>query len=175
MANGSNGLRTVTAILSVCIGMSMTQMVDASPLATPQDKPVLTISGNISEKNTPDAAQFDRTMLENIGMVTIETTSPWYKGSMKFEGVPLDKLMAEVGANGQTLVAYALDDYTTQIPMSDFAKYHAILALKRNGEYMPVRDKGPLFIVYPYDSDPDLKSSVYYSRSAWQVARLVVK
>ena len=43
-----------------------------------------------------------------------------------------------------------------------------------DGAYMPVRDKGPLFIVYPYDSDPALKHQVYYSRSAWQVARMVV-
>ena len=68
-----------------------------------------------------------------------------------------------------------MNDYTTEIQMEDFTKHHAILALKRNGEYMPVRDKGPLFVVYPYDSDPELKSQTYYSRSAWQVARLVVK
>ena len=141
----------------------------------PTGKPILTISGDISEKNAGDTAQFDRAMLEKLGLVTIETTTPWYQGSMKFEGVPMDKLMADVGAKGQRVVAYALNDYTTEIPMEDFTKHHAILALKRNGEYMPVRDKGPLFVVYPYDSDPELKSQTFYSRSAWQVARLVVK
>lgn len=40
---------------------------------------------------------------------------------------------------------------------------------------MPVRDKGPLFIVYPYDSNPEIKSQTYYTRSVWQVARLEVK
>ncbi|MCC2664519.1 MAG: oxidoreductase, partial [Geminicoccaceae bacterium] len=45
--------------------------------------------------------------------------------------------------------------------------YPVILALKRDGAYMPVRDKGPLFIVYPYDSSPELKHQNYYSRSAW--------
>ena len=40
---------------------------------------------------------------------------------------------------------------------------------------MPVRDKGPLFIVYPFDSDPALKSRTFYGRSVWQVAKLVVK
>ena len=59
--------------------------------------------------------------------------------------------------------------------MDDISKYHTIFALKRDGEYMPVRDKGPLFVVYPYDSNPDLKSQTYYSRSAWQVAKLEVK
>ncbi len=171
----AGGLHKFVTILAACIGLMAIDQAIAAPLASPQDKPILTISGSISEKNSPDGAKFDRAMLEKLGMVTVETTSPWYKGSMKFEGVPLDKLLAEVGAKGQTLIAYALDDYTTQLPISDFAKYHVILALKRNGEYMPVRDKGPLFIVYPFDSDPELKSSVYYSRCAWQVARFVVK
>jgi hypothetical protein len=59
--------------------------------------------------------------------------------------------------------------------MEDFEKYNVILALKRDGEYMPVRDKGPLFVVYPYDSDPELRSQKFYSRSAWQVKSLIVK
>jgi hypothetical protein len=156
-------------------GLVAVQVASAEPLATPEGKTILTISGEITAKNTPDGAQFDRDMLEKLGMTTIETTTPWYKGSMTFEGVPLDKLMTEVGATGQRVVAYALNDYSTEIPIEDFAKHHAILALKRNGEYMPVRDKGPLFVIYPYDSDPELKSQVYYARSAWQVAKLVVK
>jgi hypothetical protein len=80
-----------------------------------------------------------------------------------------------VGATGTSVVAYALNDYSTEIPMEDFTRYGVLLALKRNGEYMPVRDKGPLFIVYPYDSMPELKHQKYYSRSAWQVARMVVE
>ena len=159
----------------VCLGIFVSPAAYADSIPAPTGKPILTISGDISEKNAGDTAQFDRAMLEKLGLVTIETTTPWYQGSMKFEGVPMDKLMADVGAKGQHVVAYALNDYTTEIPMEDFTKHHAILALKRNGEYMPVRDKGPLFVVYPYDSDPELKSQTYYSRSAWQVARLVVK
>jgi len=59
--------------------------------------------------------------------------------------------------------------------MEDFKKFNVILAMKRDGNYMPVRDKGPLFIIYPYDSDPQLQSQTYYTRSAWQVAKLIVE
>ena len=170
-------LTVMWASLSALVlsNLLMAPATHAGTLPVPTDKPILTISGEIADKNVGDTAQFDRAMLEKMGLVTIVTTTPWYQGPMTFEGVPLDKLMAEVGAKGQRVVAYALNDYTTEIPMEDFAKHHAILALKRNGEYMPVRDKGPLFVIYPYDSDPELKSQIFYSRSAWQVARLVVK
>ena len=40
---------------------------------------------------------------------------------------------------------------------------------------MSVREKGPLFVVYDYDSDPELKQQKYYGRSAWQVAQFVIK
>ncbi|WP_425488212.1 molybdopterin-dependent oxidoreductase [Microvirga mediterraneensis] len=147
----------------------------AASLPAPKERPILTISGKIDVTNKDNTAQFDRTMLESMGLVTIETTSPWYEGKVKFEGVLLDKLMKLVGAKGERVSVIALNDYATEIPIADFAKYNVILAIKRDGEYMPVRDKGPLFIVYPYDSNPELKSQTYYARSAWQVAKIEVK
>lgn len=147
----------------------------AEPLAAPTGKPILTISGKINTTNKDETAQFDVAMLESLGMETVETTTPWYSGAVKFEGVSLDKLMKRVGATGERAVVVALNDYSSEIPMEDFSKYNVILALKRNGEYMPVRDKGPLFIIYPFDSKPELKSQTFYGRSVWQVAKIVVK
>jgi len=147
----------------------------AGSLATPKERPILTISGKIGVTNKDGTAQFDRAMLEALGLVAIETATPWYEGRVRFEGVSLDKLMKQVEAKGDRVSVVALNDYATEIPIADFAKYNVILALKRNGEYMPVRDKGPLFIVYPFDSDPELRTQTYYARSAWQVARIEVK
>ena len=138
-------------------------------------KPILTVTGKIAAAHADNGIQFDREALEALGTVTVETNTPWYKGAQKFEGVPLDKLMQKVGATGEKVVAVALNDYSSEIPIEDFARYNVILALKRDGEYMPVRDKGPLFIVYPYDSNSELRSQKFYSRSVWQVASLVIK
>lgn len=144
-------------------------------LPAPQAQPILAIEGNIGVTNVEGKALFDRAMLEEIGMATIETTTPWFDGRVKFEGVPADRIMDLVGANGTEVVAVALNDFRTTIPLSDFSKYGVILALKRDGEYMPVSDKGPLFIVYPYDSDAELQTQRFYARSAWQLARLIVR
>ncbi|WP_286167919.1 molybdopterin-dependent oxidoreductase, partial [Ochrobactrum sp. MC-1LL] len=147
----------------------------AEPLAKPAGKPILVISGNISNTNVGDTAQFDRDMLEAIGLVTVETTNPWYDGRVRFEGVSMDKLMSLVGAKGTKVTAVALNDYVSSLPLEDFKRFNVILAMKRDGNYMPVRDKGPLFIIYPYDSDPQLQTQTYYTRSAWQVAKLIVE
>ncbi|MDJ1157783.1 molybdopterin-dependent oxidoreductase [Chelatococcus sp. SYSU_G07232] len=160
------------AVLLFSFGFALAQ--DA-PLARPTEKPILTISGKITVTNATGAAQFDRQMLEALGTASIKTKTPWYPEPVQFEGVPLAKLMKAVGAEGQTVVATALNDYSAEIPIQDFTAYNAILALKRDGKYMPVQDKGPLFIIYPYDSNPELNTQKFYARSVWQVKSLVVK
>lgn len=147
----------------------------AAELPKPTGKVLLTMSGNIENTNEEGKAVFDVASLEKLGMVSFQTASPWYNGRTTFTGIPLKKLMDYVGAKGSIVKVTALNDYTTVIPLSDFQKYNVILALKINGEYMRVRDKGPLFIVYPYDSEPELNNQVFYSRSAWQVSKMSIE
>lgn len=82
--------------------------------------------------------------------------------------------MDYVGASGSVVKVTALNDYTTVIPLSDF-KIQCHPCVKINGKYMRIRDKGPLFIVYPYDSMPELNNQIYYSRSAWQVSSMDIE
>ena len=147
----------------------------AQNLPQPEGKPILTVSGKITNLNSDKAAIFDRVMLEGLGTDNILTKTPWHDGVTEFSGVRLDKLIAFVGAQGRFVTAVALNDYMTKIPIEDFSDFRVILALKRDGKYMTVRDKGPLFIIYPFDDDPSLRSQVYFGRSAWQVTKLIVE
>lgn len=147
----------------------------AGTLPSPTGPVILTITGKIANTNDGHAAKFDRAMLEKLGMKNITTSSPWYDSKVTFTGVPFDAVMKDVGATGTTIKAIALNDYETEIPMSDLGTTGVILALKLNGEIMSVRDKGPIFVIYPYDSSSELQSQTYYARSAWQVSRFDVQ
>jgi hypothetical protein len=149
-----------TAVIGVCVLIGASA-AGAASLREPTEKPILTITGKISVTNKEGAAQFDRTMLEALGETSFSTNTPWYKGPVKFEGVPLNKLLEAVGATGDRIVSIALNDYSAEMPIEDARNFGVILALKRDGEYMTVRDKGPLFIVYPFDSNPDLKAQTF--------------
>jgi len=169
----------VTRRSLVAFGAGMATLAIARPAITaalgmPVGKTMLTITGKITNVNSNNAAIFDRAMLEALGLSSIETMTPWYNNMVKFEGVRMDTLMRHVGATGSSIIATALNDFSSEIPISDFDQYGVLLALKRDGNYMPVRDKGPLFIVYPYDSSPELQAQKFYSRSAWQLAQMVV-
>ena len=147
----------------------------ALALEPPQGRPLLTISGRIGVTNDGDLVSLDRASLEALGTSSLKTKTPWYDGEQHFEGVAMRTLMQAIGATGDRITAIALNDYTTEIPMSDTRDFDVLLALKREGAYMPVRDKGPLFIVYPFDSEKRLQSQTYYGRSAWQVSRLIIR
>ena len=86
-----------------------------------------------------------------------------------FEGVA-ESLM-QVPSNRLVRDRLRLNDFP---PGSRFRLQALPPNCERNGEHAGT-DKGPLFIVYPFDSDPELKQQIYYNRSAWQVARLLVE
>ena len=69
----------------------------------------------------------------------------------------------------------AINDYKIDIPMSDVQKYKVIVARLLDDKPMPVREKGPLFVVFPFDSATELRTSTYYERSIWQLKALDVQ
>ncbi|MFM7446066.1 MAG: oxidoreductase, partial [Tabrizicola sp.] len=56
--------------------------------------------------------------------------------------------------------------------VSDAVEGGPILAYLQNGEPMSVREKGPLWVVYPYDLKAEYQTEVTFSRSIWQLVRL---
>ncbi|MDB5530058.1 MAG: hypothetical protein JWR51_3161 [Devosia sp.] len=153
---------------------SLTNIVFAilAAFSTPalaQDVPAVTIT------SASGAVTYDRTQLEAMGLVSVKTKTPWNEGVVDFEGVPLAMLLEKANAKGDTTTVTALNDYSVDIPTADFAEFGAILAVKRNGAYMPVDDQGPFFVIYPFDSNPVLQGQPYYGRAVWQVKEISVQ
>jgi hypothetical protein len=147
----------------------------AGPLATPTGKVVLTISGKIGESNSPQGAQFDMAMIEKLPQHSFTTLTPWEKQPIQFTGPLLRDVLAAVKAQGTVIKAMALNDFQSSIPVEDAMKFDMVMALKMNGQPISVKTKGPLFIVYPFDAKPELRSAVYYERSPWQLKSLTLE
>lgn len=151
-----------------------TAPLSAAELAAPKGEIILTLLGAITSQNAEDAAVFDADMLAALPVVEFTTGTIWTEGPQTFVGVSMADLLAHVGATGSSIAATAINDYAVEIPVSDIAEGAPIVAYLMNGETMSVRDKGPLWVVYPYDSDDAFQSEVVYSRSIWQLDRIVV-
>jgi hypothetical protein len=148
--------------------------VEAGTLPSPTGKVILRVTGNIANRNAPDAADFDAEMLERLGIVEVVTHTPWTEGEVRFSGVSPKALLDAVGASGDLIEAIALNDYRVKIPTADFERYPTVLAMRVDGQRLRIRDKGPLWLVYPWRDHPEIDTIEYHSRSIWQVKSLNV-
>ncbi len=138
----------------------------------PEGPIVLTISGDIGVTNVENALVFDRKNLMALQATTFETSTIWTEGIRSFTGVTLHTLADLLGLQNGHFFASAINDYSVEIPVSDAVEGGPIIAYSIDGKEMSLRDKGPLWVIYPYDSNSDFRSEVVYSRSIWQLDRL---
>jgi hypothetical protein len=162
------------AAASLLALLSIPSAVQAGELAAPIGKVVLEVSGAITHTNRDGIAAYDVDMLEALESRTTVTTTPWYDGPRRFSGPLGQAVIDSIGATGTTLRVTAINDYVTDIPLADLMEYPVILATRLDGERMSVREKGPIFVIYPFDEAPELNNETYYGRSAWQVKSIEV-
>lgn len=160
------------------LGLALTTLSPlavAADLSTPQGRVILTISGQVDQPNNGKNAVFDMAMLEALPQHSFTTHTPWFDRPIKFTGPRLSDLLAAVKAKGKIIHASAINDYTITIPMDDARAHGVIVARLLDDKPMAVRDKGPLFVIYPFDTKAELRNSVYYERSIWQLKHMRIE
>lgn len=162
-------------MLQASASMLLASALPARALQPPTGPVLLTISGKILSPNDGTLAQFDMAMLEKLPQTSFSTRTPWYAQPRKFTGPLLRDVLREAGAQGTLLRARALNDYRVDIPVEDAQRFDLIVARLLDDQPMAVRDKGPLFTIYPFDAREELRNAVYYSRSAWQLRTIEVR
>ena len=162
-------LTTRCARLALAFSVSWSGITVAQAQADPV---VLTINAPAAG---PTAVTFNMKFLKSLPQQTFVTKTPWYKGPVKFTGPLLRDVLAAAKVKGRLINAVALDDYQAKIPFSDATDYDVILAHQIDGKTLTAKDKGPLFVVYPYDSKAELQAVRFYERSIWQLKALRVE
>ncbi|TDR80173.1 hypothetical protein DFP86_10527 [Paludibacterium purpuratum] len=130
---------------------------------------MLTIGGNVAR---PVVIRIDA--LNALPMHTITTRTPW-AARASYTGPLLKDVLEWVGAHGQAVIFSAYDDYSVTIPVSDFNKYQVILAIKKNGKPLTVREKGPVRVVYPMEQFKELQTMNTDSKMIWYVNQIFVR
>jgi len=149
-----------------------TAPVGARHLAVPEGPVILTAQGRIGQTNREDTADFDRAMLEGLGVTRLVTRTPWTDGSVEFSGIPFERLLEHLEVTGETAVARALNDYEVPIPVADILAKKPLLALAMDGKALSVRDKGPIWVIFPWDQNSDLDDATTKQQSIWQLRTL---
>ncbi|MBJ7536425.1 hypothetical protein [Marinomonas transparens] len=141
-------------------------------LDQPSGRVILTISNALDDANAEHGIEFDLDMLNALPQRSVTTHNPWTKGSHTYRGFSAKDLLATIESKATLLKVIALNQYMTEIPISDFTERGAIFATHLDGHPMSVRKLGPIMVIYPFDDQPELKSETYYGRSIWQIHRI---
>ncbi|MGG7567290.1 molybdopterin-dependent oxidoreductase [Rhodovulum sp. DZ06] len=159
--------RRAAALLVAALSVSAL----SAPLPALAEDAVLTVTGAVEG----GSRSFTLSELEALGEEEYRTATVWTEGEHSFTGVPLGAILEAVGAEGETLHMVAINDYAVTVPIEDAAPGAALIAYRLDGKTMSVREKGPLWLVYPYDADSKWRAEAVYARSIWQLSRIEVK
>lgn len=163
----------MTSFLAVLVsGMLYAGLAQA--LEMPKGQVILTVKGAVSNTNVGGSAVFDRDMLSALPGREAEIPTPWAPEPTRFGGAYLRAVLEAAGADGTRIVIRALNDYSAELPVSDARQFDTILADRIDGQPMSVREKGPLMVVYPFDTRPELYTERYFARSVWQIREIEV-
>ena len=126
------------------------------------------------EPDDGPTVEFSLADLDAMPQRSFRTETIWTDGVIEFRGVVLADLLEEAGAETGTLTLTALNDYAVEMPVAEIGDEYPIVATRMNGETMPVRDKGPYWLVYPYDENQRYRTETVYTRSIWQLIAISV-
>jgi hypothetical protein len=134
------------------------------------DETLLTLDGAVEggSRNFTDAD------LLGLPQVTFDTATIWTEGVLRFSGPSLASVLEAAGAGAGDLTLRAINDYVVSMPRSGVESAAPIVANRIDGAPFSRRDKGPLWIVFPYDSDERFRSETVFAYSVWQLAGITV-
>lgn len=131
---------------------------------------VLTLARSPNGIETLDLTMED---LAQVRQVTIRTETEFSDGEVAYRGPLVREVLALLALDQADLLRFtAANDYYVDIPTEDFHTYDAILATEADGRPLSLRDKGPLWLMYPISEYEQLRDPVYVSRLIWQVVRI---
>jgi hypothetical protein len=160
-------------VISVLLG-SAVPVHAREPLPQPWGAAFLTIEGNIRRTNAPDQARFDREKLGARGSAFLKSNDILSDRPRLFDGVPIRAVLEQAKSRGVRITTFASNDYEIVIPIDDL-KFEPLITMKADGQLLKIRDKGPLWIVYPRDDYKVLQDIRYDSRWVWQLNRLRIE
>lgn len=147
------------------------------PVPAPKGEVVLTMDGKIGQTNVERTLQFDMATLESLGLVQYDVDDPFAKKNIVYTGVLLSELLklAQAAPDATTLTLTALDDYSTDMKITDASRWPVLLATRADGEYMPVDKSGPLISVFPFNDFPEIDHVTYDAQWLWSLSAITVK
>lgn len=107
---------------------------------------------------------------------TVRTQTEWTDGVAEYVGPLARDVVARIGAGSATTAhLVAVNDYSVDVPIEDFTEFDVIFAMQADGKRLTLRDKGPLWVMYPIDDHAELNDPAYNLRMIWQLTTVELR
>jgi hypothetical protein len=152
----------------VSLGLLLLSFFSLPSHSADNESPILTVSYH------GQLTRYTFNQLTELPNTSITTDTPWTQKNLTFSGVTFKDLLKDLAIKSThiEIKVTALNNYWSVIPYSDIEQYQPILALTKDGKSMVIRDKGPLWVIYPLSSMSQQNNEVLHSRMVWQVSTL---
>ncbi len=168
-------MRRVMFVLAV---FAVMVMIGSTGIAAPkpEGKVVLTVVGAISNTNSDKGLELDMAMLEGIKLTDYEGKDPWL-GNKKYTGVLISDILKFAGVSDTAVevTTVAKDGKKVVIKIADVNKFPIMLATKDNNKVIGSGLGGPVKLVFPYTSHPEVEKIHSKDDWSWYVVTLEVK
>jgi hypothetical protein len=132
---------------------------------------ILAVIGALGHRNDAAGAMFDDAMMAALPQVGFETATLWTT-RMHFLGPSLRSVLDAAQAQPGRVEAMALNDYRAPIDRTLIEADSPIIARRINGRPFGVRERGPLWIMFPFDDRPALRIEAIYAQCVWHLHTL---
>ncbi|WP_297773271.1 oxidoreductase [uncultured Roseovarius sp.] len=152
-------------IASVAAGL-----IGSQPVLAQSSDTILTVNDTARGTST----HFSDADLLALTQQNFATETIWTDAVRTFSGPSLQAVLDAAGANPAPLRIFAINDYSVEFPVEKIAQDTPILANRIDGERFSVRQKGPLWVIFPFDQNTEFQSEEVFALSVWQVERIDV-
>lgn len=133
-------------------------------------RPLLTIEG------LDQPVTLTRSDLEAMPENTVTTETIWTDKRHTFSSVQFKDLFEALNANiaGKKVTMIALNDYSIEVDVETLVNNNAFIAYAMDGKAMRIRDKGPLWVLYPFSDQPEINVPPFQAHSIWQLKTIIL-
>lgn len=111
--------------------------------------------------------------LQGMRWTTVATRNRYNDKVVVYRGPLMRDVLTRLGMGEVENVSLtAANDYSVDVPTTDFREWDVIVAMEADGQALPARETGPLWVIYPQTGHPELDGTVYAQRLIWQLVQI---
>ncbi|WP_253802981.1 hypothetical protein [Vibrio hepatarius] len=106
---------------------------------------------------------------------TFTTQLPWFVDEKTVTGFRVVDLLEQYGIDDYASVWFiGLNDYSSITTKENIIQYDPIITYEMDGKTIPVRKKGPFWLMFNLSKYPELDKIEFHSQMVWQLKEIVV-